>query len=117
MKKRPRERQEPWLLIKSDDDFARGKSDPDILEQKSRSVVSGRSIPEIAKGKRKVWHSNRPKGKAPRSAALQAKPMVRKSAGKAGGGKARVPDFTPPCLATLSDKVPASGDWRNFCTA
>jgi len=43
------------------DDEARSPADPDILEDKPLSVVSGRSIPEIAqgKGRKRVWHSNR----------------------------------------------------------
>ena len=61
---RERERHENWLLIKAKDDKARGPRDKDILEDKSRSVVSGRSIEEIAagEGKKRVWHSNRPAG-------------------------------------------------------
>jgi bifunctional non-homologous end joining protein LigD len=55
------EKKEPWLLIKAKDDEARNPHDPDILEDKPLSVVSGRSIPEIAegKGRKRVWHSNR----------------------------------------------------------
>ena len=53
MKKRPGERQEPWLLIKSDDQFARRKSDPDILEEMPDSAVSGRTMEEIAANKEK----------------------------------------------------------------
>src|SRR5947207_7137266 len=49
MRKRPGERQDPWLLIKSQDDAARGPKDPDILEEKPKSVVSGRTIEKIAK--------------------------------------------------------------------
>jgi len=62
MRKRPGERQEPWLLIKSDDEAARGPKDPDILEEKPRSVVSRRTIEGIAKASDAVWHSNRPAG-------------------------------------------------------
>jgi len=51
MHKRPGERQDPWLLIKADDEWARGARDKDILEEKPLSVVSGRSIPEIAEGR------------------------------------------------------------------
>lgn len=50
MRKRPGERQEPWLLIKSDDEFARKRRDADILEQKPRSAATGRSMDEIAAG-------------------------------------------------------------------
>ena len=55
------EKKEPWLLIKAKDDEARTPDDPDILEDMPLSVVSGRSIPEIAegKGRKRVWHSNR----------------------------------------------------------
>ncbi len=59
MRRRPGERQEPWLLIKSDDEFAKGKSDPDILEAKPNSIVTGRSIDKIAAAADSIWHSNR----------------------------------------------------------
>ena len=60
MRKRTGERQEPWLLIKSDDEAARGPKDPDILEEKPKSVVSGRSIEAIAKADGDaVWESKK----------------------------------------------------------
>nr|WP_262296445.1 non-homologous end-joining DNA ligase [Microvirga sp. HBU67692] len=48
MAKRPRERQESWLLIKADDADARGEDDPDILDEAPLSVKSGRALEEIA---------------------------------------------------------------------
>src|SRR5919112_3291016 len=62
MRKRPGERQEPWLLIKSADEAARGPKDPDILEEKDRSVVSRRTIEGIAKANDAVWQSKRSAG-------------------------------------------------------
>jgi len=59
MRKRPGERQEPWLLIKANDEAARGPDDPDILEEKDRSVVSRRTMEGIAKAGGAVWQSNR----------------------------------------------------------
>src|SRR3954453_2677490 len=61
MHRRPGESKNNWLLIKSEDAAARRPKDPDILEEMPRSVVSGRSIEEIAqgKGRARVWHSNR----------------------------------------------------------
>jgi bifunctional non-homologous end joining protein LigD len=55
------EKKEPWLLIKANDEEARSAKDPDILEEQPLSVVSGRSIPEIAEGKgsKRVWHSSK----------------------------------------------------------
>ncbi|MEZ0170167.1 non-homologous end-joining DNA ligase [Microvirga sp. TS319] len=51
MAKRPRERQESWLLIKAEDAYARADRDPDILEEEPLSVKSGRSLDEIAPGR------------------------------------------------------------------
>lgn len=60
LKPRPREKQEAWLLIKSDDEFARGADDPDILAELPLSVVSGRGLEEIAGDQTgAVWNSNR----------------------------------------------------------
>ena len=62
----PRQRPSRQLAaIKGKDEEARGPRDKDILEERSRSVVSGRSIEEIAAGKggrKRVWHSNRGAG-------------------------------------------------------
>ncbi len=51
LRKKPREKQESWLLIKSDDDDARGADDPDILEASPKSVISNRSIENVARAK------------------------------------------------------------------
>jgi bifunctional non-homologous end joining protein LigD len=67
MHRRAGEKKQPWLLIKGKDEAARTARDPDILENEPRSVVSGRSIDEIAegKGRKRVWHSNRSAPAAP----------------------------------------------------
>jgi bifunctional non-homologous end joining protein LigD len=51
MHKRAGERQDPWLLIKADDDAARPARAPDILEEEPWSVATKRSLDEIAEGK------------------------------------------------------------------
>ena len=48
MKPRPRERQPSWLLIKGHDAAARPPDAPDILEEQPRSVLTGRSVEQIA---------------------------------------------------------------------
>ena len=75
MRGREREKRENWLLIKSRDEAARDARDPEITEDEPNSVVSGRSIDEIAGNKRRrVWQSNRAERKqatvapAPRAA-------------------------------------------------
>lgn len=61
MHRRPGEKRNNWLLIKSEDDYARRPKDPDILEEEHRSAATGRSMEEIAGAARgAVWHSNRP---------------------------------------------------------
>src|SRR5207302_6859558 len=61
MHRRPNESKDNWLLMKANDEWARGAKDADVLEEMPLSVVSGRAIPEIAegKGRKRVWHSNR----------------------------------------------------------
>jgi bifunctional non-homologous end joining protein LigD len=83
------ESKEPWLLIKARDEEAREGDEPDILEDEPLSVVSGRSISEIAegKGRKRVWHSNRSVKEnvtagATRGVASSARKPARPSAGQ-----------------------------------
>jgi bifunctional non-homologous end joining protein LigD len=133
------EGKEPWLLIKAKDEEARDRKDPDILEEEPLSVVSGRSIPEIAggKGRQRVWHSNKSvkqnvkagatKGhggmSAPRKAAstrgrrsASARAGTKKSTRKSKEKESRphrapLPDFVPPSLATLRATAPSGEGW------
>ena len=50
LRKKPGEKRNNWLLIKADDAAARAADDKDILQQKPRSVVSGRTMQQIAVG-------------------------------------------------------------------
>src|SRR4030081_1938027 len=60
LKPRPREKNDNWLLIKSEDDAARHTGDPDILEEKPQSAKTGRTIEEVAADAGSaVWQSNR----------------------------------------------------------
>ena len=100
LKPRPGERQESWLLIKSADAAARKPTDRDILEEKPLSVVTGRSIPEIAAAKGRQWHSNRPakaRARAPRRErrrnwALESKASAVAADRIPGSRRAHLPD-------------------------
>ena len=62
MRSRAGERNEQWLLIKSDDEWARAEDEPDLLDEAPLSVATGRSLDEIAAGAgsgANVWQSNR----------------------------------------------------------
>jgi bifunctional non-homologous end joining protein LigD len=65
MRKRAGERHESWLLIKADDDAARRPNEPDILEEKPRSVASGRSLDEISHRKVPTKTGSREQAKTP----------------------------------------------------
>jgi len=112
MHRRPDEKRNNWLLIKQRDKDARSAKDKDILEEKALSAVTGRTMDEIASGPEKVWRSNKAKTKTRASAILP----IRKTAKAAGDSlptapKAALPQFVTPCLASLADKAPDSGNW------
>ena len=48
MKPRPRERHISWLLVKSHDVAAHEAGEPDILEEQPRSILTGRTVEDIA---------------------------------------------------------------------
>jgi bifunctional non-homologous end joining protein LigD len=94
MRQRPRERQEGWLLFKSEDEAARTPEEQDILEEMPLSVKTRRSLEEIAADATSaVWRSNRGSGeeeprpepkasrasKAAKSEAKPASPPARSS--------------------------------------
>ena len=138
MRGRPNEKKENWLLIKAHDQWERSPKDPDILEEMPQSVVSGRSIEEIAegKGKKRVWHSNksvkenvraavtRGNGGAParktgaktarsprRPASTKKSKSNKESKKESKGGSAPLPEFVPPSLATLRTAAPNGPGW------
>jgi bifunctional non-homologous end joining protein LigD len=124
MHKRPGERQEPWLLIKATDEFARKKSEPDILKEMADSAATGRTMDEIAAQKKRVWHSNRsandqPEAKRAKKSAAKSAEMTKvksrgskkKSAPVSGARSGKLPDFVPPSLATLSSVAPSGEAW------
>ncbi|MCL6742073.1 DNA ligase D [Sphingomonas sp. RB56-2] len=93
---KPGERQEPWMLKKVDDEFAKPDEGDALVEHCVTSVATDRSMAEIAAGA-DVWHSNR------------------KATGKTGRAKRKAgvgpPKFRPPQKATLVDAVPSGNDW------
>src|SRR5688572_27135926 len=98
MRQRPRERQEGWLLFKSEDEAARGPGEPDILEAMPLSVKTGRSLEEIAADAGSaVWQSNRssaadePVADADRSAGNTGPKAGRAPALRAGAAKTAKP--------------------------
>ena len=128
-----------WLLIKEHDEFERTKDDPCVTVEEPDSVVTGRSLEQIAAAETHVWQSNRTKnpGRAwfrnddanddASAKAGQGSQAVVKAAPKAEKKKAAeavelrakladlpreaLPTFIPPQLASHADAPPEHGDW------
>jgi bifunctional non-homologous end joining protein LigD len=98
MARRPREKRDNWLLIKSEDEYAREDDDADILEERPESVKTGRQLEEIA-GENPGWSSK------------TGKIEKKKQAAPKGAKKAALPDFVAPQLATLKPQAPTGSGW------
>jgi len=113
MRRNPREKRQNWLLIKGDDEFARDKDAPDILEERPESAASGRAIDEVAE-EAPGWSSKTRRIDPARSTAEAEAPAPASSIDPSTVGKAKrapMPAFVEPMLAILA-KSPGSGaDW------
>ncbi|NLR40132.1 DNA ligase D [Novosphingobium sp. ERW19] len=113
LKKRGNEKRENWLLRKIDDAFA---AQGDLLVERAlTSVLTGRTMAEIAADKRSS-HSLKGKRGKDFAAEMQAaaKHNARMTKAQAPGkkrGAAPLPAFQPVQLATLVDSVPEGRQW------
>ena len=104
-----------WLLIKEDDEHAVPAKDGLIVQDKPKSVSSGRSLDEVRMAKSRVWESSKSVAenvKAGKQAARKTarRPVVRVSTIK-GAVAAPMPRLVKPQLATLVDALPEKGNW------
>ena len=97
-----------WLLIKEGDAAARPDSDDEIVERQTKSVLSGRDLPAVAKARDRVWHSNRA-DPSPAPTGARASPVA--AAAIPGVRRAKLPSTLAPQLATLAATVPTGEDW------
>ncbi len=118
-----------WLLIKEHDDFERPETDPPITEAEPNSVVTGRSIEQIAASEDHVWHSKdtatgrawqrieeQPRqqhaARSPTQAAqFKPQPKTKSVAPPAQTPKENLPTFIPPQLALQAETPPSSTGW------
>jgi len=106
MRPKPGEKTEPWLLIKSEDEFARRPGDPEITDEETTSFLSGRTNAELAEaGDVRSDHKGRSSESNQRKRPL---PDI----GKIAGAKKKIlPPFVEPSLASLADKAPSGDKW------
>jgi bifunctional non-homologous end joining protein LigD len=103
---KPGERTKPWLLIKSDDEFAGKPGDAEITEQETTSYLSGRTSEEIAtEGDLRSDHRGRAKAAQSRTMDLPDISKIR------GARKGFLPVFLEPSLASVCDKPPSGPRW------
>ncbi len=125
---RGRDTRTNWLLIKHKDEYAKPGGTPAMMAE-DRSVASGRTMDQIARGVGKaprpfmlaaaedadaVWHSNRAEKQPVVRAASKVKPAAkatpppktRPTSGKASRAGS-MPDFIEPQLAKIVERPPA----------
>ena len=95
MKPRGKEKHENWLLRKIDDEVA--SVEKVLVDTELTSISTGRTMSEIASGKRTAFSSMKTK-------ARKAKVPTRKT-------RHKLPAFSAPQLATLVDSVPEGKGW------
>jgi bifunctional non-homologous end joining protein LigD len=103
MHRRRNETRDNWLLIKSDDEAARKPRDKDVLDEQALSVKTGRTMDEIAAGKRKSVKKavkKTTKAKAATRRSGRKKSTARRKTAKRTAGKAAL-----PATAKLQTKV------------
>ncbi|MPZ59243.1 MAG: DNA ligase D [Rhizobiales bacterium] len=106
MRKRPGERNEQWLLIKSDDEFARHAGEPDITDEETTSTLSGRTTDDLAaEGELRKDHAGRAKVIQTRRQSLPDPKKLR------GARKGIQPAFLEPSLPQATDKPPSGPKW------
>jgi bifunctional non-homologous end joining protein LigD len=105
MKPRPKGRQPQWLLFKRHDEEERSGEGGRLAEEATTSVLTGRTLEQIAAGKP-------PRKAAPtaKTAAEQKRPSARQRAG-ARTAAPSLAGFVPPMLCTLVERPPDEPGW------
>jgi bifunctional non-homologous end joining protein LigD len=116
-----RDSEKSWLLIKEKD--AEARPGYDVVARHQDSVVTGRTLDQVAADRDRVWHSNRDAADrvsaavaARRSTRPAARTETRRTAAPdpksaPGARRAALPEFLAPQLATLVSEAPPGEEW------
>jgi bifunctional non-homologous end joining protein LigD len=105
MNPRRGERTEPWLLIKSQDEFARPRGAPEIVDEEVTSQLTGATNAELAAT------ADLPAAHAARGATRRGKLVLPDISRIAGARADALPAFLEPSLASPCDKPPGGPKW------
>ncbi len=116
MTPRPKETKPSWLLIKEHDEFERGPDAPAITDEAPESVITGRSLDQIAANEDHVWQSNKPqKAASAASKPNPGKPPARRAPAFTTSleslPKEHQPTFLKPQLAQETQAPPEGDAW------
>jgi bifunctional non-homologous end joining protein LigD len=113
-----------WLLIKENDSFAQRGAQGRIVDDAPQSVLSGRSLEDIAEQSERVWNSNKSVAANVRAGAVrdvETSPLktAKSKTGRSkpgpsaitGARVAKLPPSLSPMLATLVDAIPQGDEW------
>ncbi len=96
-----------WLLIKDRDASARSGGKAEVTRRLTKSVVSGRSLKEIASGPYKVWQAGRSNRTSVRAVPIRSSDIALPKMAR----KARQASRMAPQLAMLVARAPEGDEW------
>jgi len=100
-----------WLLIKEEDSFARLATEGLITETKPKSVLTSRTLEEIAAHPDRVWHSNRSVAENVQSDTVKKRTSGPTPKALPGAVEAALAPRISVQLATLVKNVPSGDRW------
>lgn len=98
-----------WLLIKERDQVSRPTSEGDILVEQPTSAATGRSLEDIAAGKKATATRKKPTAKV--TQATPAKTAKRQATASRSSAAGSLPARIDVQLATLIDSPPTGDEW------
>ncbi len=106
MKPRSGEKNENWLMIKAEDEFARPAGESDVTDEHRTSFFSGRTTEQLAaQGELRTDHAARTKVIAARARAIPSPKGIQ------GAKKGILPAFLEPSLPQVAEKPPSGPKW------
>ncbi len=111
LRKKPGEKRENWLLRKLDDRYA--EPGDALVEHELTSVLTGRSMAEIASDQKGEFSLKGKKGEAFKEQMAKAAKRNASVGKPKRKSSAPLPKFREPQLATLVDDVPTGNGWMH----